>query len=126
MVEMAEGMGGAKRKSKDADKQQFRNGRLSQSSQSGENGEKGGKTSKEAKLEEKKQKAKQKKVLRDSNGESVKRPLSAYMLYNNFRRPVLQQEHSGKYSHDHKLFLDLALPDLSKLIGEEWKNMTDD
>jgi len=37
------------------------------------------------------------------------------MLYNNFRRPVLQQEHP-----------DLSLPDLSKLIGEEWKNMSDD
>jgi len=23
-------------------------------------------------------------------------------------------------------YIDLALPDLSKLIGEEWKNMTDD
>jgi len=45
----------------------------------------------------------------------VKRPLSAYMLYNNFRRPVLQGEHP-----------DLSLPDLSKLIGEEWKNMSDD
>jgi hypothetical protein len=48
------------------------------------------------------------------------------MLYNNFRRPVLQQEHSGKYFNDHNLRSDLALPDLSKLIGEEWKNMTDD
>jgi hypothetical protein len=48
------------------------------------------------------------------------------MLYNNFRRPVLQQEHSGKYFNDHNSCLDLALPDLSKLIGEEWKNMTDD
>lgn len=42
----------------------------------------------------------------------MKRPLSAYMLLNNFRRPVLQAEHP-----------DLSLPDLSKLIGEEWKNM---
>jgi hypothetical protein len=58
LSEMADGMGGAKRKNKEADKAQFRNGRMSQSSQSGENGEKGGKNSKESKLEEKKSKSK--------------------------------------------------------------------
>ena len=54
------------------------------------------------------------------------------MLYNNFRRPVLQGEHPGKYDLDFTLadffavMLDLSLPDLSKLIGEEWKNMSED
>ena len=45
--------------------------------------------------EEKKEKAK-KKVVKDANGNELKRPLSAYMLYNNHRRPTLRQEHPGK------------------------------
>jgi len=59
--------------------------------------------------EEKKEKPK-KKVMKDANGNFLKRPLSAYMLYNNYRRPTLRSEHP-----------DLSLPSLSKLIGEEWK-----
>ena len=39
--------------------------------------------------EEKKEKAK-KKVVKDANGNELKRPLSAYMLYNNHRRPTLR------------------------------------
>ena len=46
--------------------------------------------------DDKGKKSKNKKILREPNGEVVKRPLSAYMLYNNFRRPVLQGEHPGK------------------------------
>jgi len=45
--------------------------------------------------EEKKEKAK-KKVVKDANGNEIKRPLSAYMLYNNHRRPTLRSEHPGK------------------------------
>jgi len=45
--------------------------------------------------EEKKDKAK-KKVMKDANGNELKRPLSAYMLYNNHRRPTLRSEHPGK------------------------------
>ena len=45
--------------------------------------------------EEKKEKAK-KKVVKDANGNELKRPLSAYMLYNNHRRPTLRTEHPGK------------------------------
>merc|ERR1712060_953229 len=41
-------------------------------------------------------------------------PLSAYMLYNNHRRPTLRTEHP-----------DLPLPDLSKLIGDEWKRLSE-
>jgi hypothetical protein len=48
------------------------------------------------------------------NGNELKRPLSAYMLYNNHRRPVLRQEHP-----------ELSLPDLSKLIGDEWKKLSE-
>lgn len=63
--------------------------------------------------EEKKEKAK-KKVVKDANGNELKRPLSAYMLYNNHRRPTLRTEHP-----------ELSLPDLSKLIGDEWKRLSE-
>ena len=49
----------------------------------------------EAGKEEKKEKPK-KKTPKDANGNDLKRPLSAYMLYNNHRRPVLRSEHPGK------------------------------
>ena len=49
--------------------------------------------------EEKKEKAK-KKVMKDANGNELKRPLSAYMLYNNHRRPTLRTEHPGKFFAD--------------------------
>lgn len=35
--------------------------------------------------------------LKDENGNEIKRPLSAYMLFNNYRRPVLHNEHTGKF-----------------------------
>lgn len=55
----------------------------------------GASPSKSTTKEEKKEKAK-KKVIRDANGNEIKRPLSAYMLYNNHRRPTLRTEHPGK------------------------------
>ena len=55
-----------------------------------------GSPSKAQTKEEKKEKAK-KKVMKDANGNELKRPLSAYMLYNNHRRPTLRAEHPGKY-----------------------------
>ena len=45
----------------------------------------------------KKQK-KEKVVLKDVNGNELKRPLSAYLLYNNFRRPILKAEHTGNFT----------------------------
>lgn len=59
-------------------------------------------------------KDKKRQPLKDENGNDLKRPLSAYMLYNNYRRPVLRAEHS-----------ELTLTDLSKLIGEEWKKLNE-
>lgn len=41
-----------------------------------------------------------------------KKPLSAYMLYNNYRRPILRSENP-----------DMTLPFLAKAIGEEWKEL---
>ena len=40
---------------------------------------------------------KKKKKKADDNG--LKRPQSAYMLYNNFRRPVLKEADQCKYKH---------------------------
>ena len=50
---------------------------------------------KTASKDEKNEKAK-KKILVDADGNEIKRPLSAYMLYNNHRRPILRAEHPGK------------------------------
>lgn len=44
---------------------------------------------------EKKEKTPRKKHV-DANGNELKKPLSAYMLFNNYRRPALRQEHQGK------------------------------
>jgi len=62
----------------------------------------------------KESKKKEKAAAVDNSGNELKRPLSAYMLYNNHRRPILRAEHP-----------DLALPDLSKLIGDEWKKLSE-
>lgn len=57
---------------------------------------------KSAKVEkaEKSEKGKDKKKtpLKDANGNEIKRPLTAYMLFNNYRRPMLRTEHPGKLS----------------------------
>jgi len=54
------------------------------------------------------------------------------MLYNNHRRPTLRQEHKGKIidafvssPHLISFVLELSLPDLSKLIGYEWKKLSE-
>lgn len=48
-----------------------------------------------AEKEDKKEKKKNKKKEADPNG--LKRPLSAYMLYNNFRRPTLKEADPSKF-----------------------------
>ena len=35
--------------------------------------------------------------MKDINGNEVKRPLTAYMLFNNYRRPMLHSEHPGSF-----------------------------
>lgn len=41
---------------------------------------------------------KHKEPLKDENGNELKRPQTAYMLFNNYRRPILRNEHPGKSS----------------------------
>lgn len=63
--------------------------------------------------------------MKDINGNEVKRPLTAYMLFNNYRRPMLRSEHPGKFKILFTIYLDLSLPDLSKLIGQEWAQLNE-
>lgn len=53
--------------------------------------------SKAGKTEDKKKKKKSKndKELNGDGKDKIKKPLSAYMLYNNYRRPTLTNEHPG-------------------------------
>ena len=44
----------------------------------------------------KESKKKEKAAAVDNSGNELKRPLSAYMLYNNHRRPTLRAEHPGE------------------------------
>ena len=60
-----------------------------------ESPEKSKKSSKQGKEKDAKER-KHKEVLKDANGNDLKRPLTAYMLFNNFRRPVLQKDHPGR------------------------------
>ncbi len=46
--------------------------------------------------------------------EGIKRPMSAYMFYNNHRRPILTREYP-----------ELSLIEVSKLIGEEWGKLSE-
>lgn len=57
------------------------------------------KSSKASKSEDKdKKKKKKSKDDKDLNGaEVLKKPLTAYMLFNNHRRPTLRNEHPCKY-----------------------------
>lgn len=62
-----------------------------QSSENKGEGQEGeGSQDKASKKEKKKKKKKEKEE--SKNGDGIKRPLSAYMLYNNYRRPVLRKE----------------------------------
>ena len=108
-----------RRKHKNADKEssQGLSGAKEDGRKSKDKGEKG----------EKSKERKHKEILKDANGNDLKRPLTAYMLFNNFRRPVLQKDHPGKSPAFALSFAaDFSLTDLSKLIGQEWKNLNED
>ena len=84
-------LSGARHKQKEADKADAKVDKLSQASHSGGEASKNGKAGAKGESKEvnKKKVVKEKKVCKDADGNLVKRPLSAYMLLNNFRRPVL-------------------------------------
>jgi hypothetical protein len=44
-------------------------------------------------------KEEKKKKKKEKDPDALKRPLSAYMLYNNYRRPMLRELDSSKYKH---------------------------
>ncbi len=44
-----------------------------------------------------KQASGQRKKVKKENKDGIKKPLSAYMLYNNFRRPILRKEHPSRF-----------------------------
>jgi len=89
---------------------------LTDSSAAEKGGSKGNASSKDAAGDGKKEKKKKSKKKDDNDGmPQIKKPLSAYMLFNNSRRPTLQQEYPST-----------TLTDISKLIGGEWKQLSDD
>lgn len=83
----AETVTGAKHKLKAADKEASINSRKESTQQS---------SAAQAKEDAKEKPTKKQKVQKDADGNKLKRPMSAYMLYNNYRRPVIRQEHQGK------------------------------
>ena len=50
------------------------------------------------KSEKEKKRKKTKEEKQKSEKEGIKRPLSAYMLYNNHRRPILKKEHPSNFN----------------------------
>ena len=107
---------GAKHKAKAAEKDAVKQEKLQEVAEGGKNAE-----------ESKKDKKAKKKASKEKNGDGLKRPPSAYMLYNNYRRPVLRQENPSKYYPFNQFFcmfnqlicgaIELSLPDISRVIG---------
>lgn len=86
---------GAKHKSKAHDKEE-RSKKHGDENGSGKDDKEGRKHSSKGDKEKAPKEKKHKEVLKDANGNDLKRPLTAYMLFNNFRRPVLQKDHPGE------------------------------
>eukprot|EP00347_Sterkiella_histriomuscorum_P002698 403367152 len=57
---------------------------------------------------------KTKAIKKQKDKNAPKKPLSAFMLYNNFRRPQVKKENP-----------QLTLPETSKVIGEEWNKLSE-
>lgn len=69
---------------------------------------------------------KEKKEKKPKKDPEIKKPLSAYMLYNNFRRPKLREQYPRTSLCSADPFIDISLPDISRLIGEEWKTLAEE
>ena len=60
------------------------------------------------------------------NESGIKKPLSAFMLYTNNRRPIVREEYPGKcIDRLTNLFTELKLVELSKIIGVEWGKLSE-
>lgn len=59
--------------------------------------------------------SKGKKAKAEKDPNAPKKPLTAFMLYTNNRRPEIK-----------KKFSDLKITEISTMIGKEWKDLTDE
>lgn len=60
------------------------------------------------------------------NESGIKKPLSAFMLYTNNRRPIVREEYPGKcIDRLTNLSAELKLVELSKIIGAEWGKLSE-
>lgn len=64
---------------------------------------------------EKNGKGKSKKVKAEKDPNAPKKPLTAFMLYTNIRRPDIMKKNVG-----------LKITEVSSLIGNEWKKLTEE
>lgn len=89
---------GAKHKIKEKEKSDQKQDKLSQAAEREGHGSSPVSTPKNKNEKEKKKKKKSKDNKDLNGGEILKRPLSAYMLFNNHRRPTLKREHPGTHA----------------------------
>ena len=115
---------GAKHKLKEKEKQDKKQDGPSQHTE-GDNQVSTSPSLKQKGEKEKKKKKKSKEDKAKNGVDAIKRPLSAYMLFNNHRRPILKKEHISNTIFFH-FYSDLSLPEVSKMIGEEWSKLTID
>ena len=88
---------GKRQKLNDSSANQNGDGGHKHSSKSHVNGAAGDSKDSDKKKDKKKEKKKKANEVADQSGVSaIKKPLSAYMLFNNARRPTLQAEYPGK------------------------------
>lgn len=65
--------------------------------------------------------AEKKRKKEEDKKRGIKKPLSAYMLYCNLRRPTIMKEMPGKSFQSSFSHSDIKLTEVSKIIGEEWR-----
>ena len=67
-----------------------------------------------------------KKKKKEKNETGIKKPLSAFMLFTNHRRPIVRDEYPGKFKTRLTTFaVELKLVELSKIIGAEWQKLSE-
>ena len=66
---------------------------------------------------------KKKKIIRDPN--APKRPLTAFMLFTNHRRPSLMKNNPSKLNLEESNLLEVKITEISVEIGKEWRALSD-